>query len=109
MAAFLPDAWIVDAIIALVAVEAIVLVVWRALNWRRPSRSGNSREFVVRRSPPVGPAHGDHRRLVSLCSGLAVGCAHRSCRRSREPMGSGASATSIQGFVRMVTKIGKAL
>ena len=31
MAAFLPDAWIVDAIIALVAVEAIVLVLWRAL------------------------------------------------------------------------------
>ena len=31
MAAFLPDAWIVDAIVALVAVEAIVLVVWRAL------------------------------------------------------------------------------
>ena len=31
MAAFLPDPWIVDAIIALVAVEGIVLVVWRAL------------------------------------------------------------------------------
>ena len=31
MAAFLPDARIVDAIIALVAVEAIVLVLWRAL------------------------------------------------------------------------------
>jgi hypothetical protein len=31
MAAFLPDAWIVDVIIALVAVEAIVLMVWRAL------------------------------------------------------------------------------
>ncbi len=31
MAAFLPDAWIVDAIIALVAVEAVVLVLWRAL------------------------------------------------------------------------------
>jgi hypothetical protein len=30
-AAFLPDAWIVDAIIALVAVEGIVLVVWRTL------------------------------------------------------------------------------
>ena len=30
MAAFLPDAWIVDAIIALVAVEGIVLAVWRA-------------------------------------------------------------------------------
>jgi hypothetical protein len=29
MAAFLPDAWIVDAIIALVAVEGIVLVLWR--------------------------------------------------------------------------------
>ena len=31
MAAFLLDPWIVDAIIALVAVEEIVLVVWRAL------------------------------------------------------------------------------
>ena len=31
MAAFLPDARIVDAIIALVAVEGIVLVLWRAL------------------------------------------------------------------------------
>jgi hypothetical protein len=31
VAAFLPDPWIVDAIIALVAVEGIVLVVWRAL------------------------------------------------------------------------------
>ena len=31
MAAFLPDAWIVDAIIALVAVETVVLVLWRAL------------------------------------------------------------------------------
>jgi len=31
MAAFLPDAWIVDAIIALVAVEAVILVLWRAL------------------------------------------------------------------------------
>ena len=31
MAAFLPDAWIVDTIIALVVVEAIVLVLWRAL------------------------------------------------------------------------------
>jgi hypothetical protein len=31
MAAFLLDPWIVDAIIALVAVEGIVLVVWRAL------------------------------------------------------------------------------
>jgi hypothetical protein len=31
MAAFLRDAWIVDAIIALVAVEAVILVLWRAL------------------------------------------------------------------------------
>jgi hypothetical protein len=31
MAAFLPDTWIVDAIIALVAVEAVVLVLWRAI------------------------------------------------------------------------------
>ena len=31
MAAFPPDLWIVDAIIALVAVEEIVLAVWRAL------------------------------------------------------------------------------
>jgi hypothetical protein len=31
MAAFLPDAWIVDAIIALVAVEGVLLVLWRAL------------------------------------------------------------------------------
>jgi hypothetical protein len=30
MAAFLADAWIVDAIVALVAVEAVVLVLWRA-------------------------------------------------------------------------------
>ncbi len=29
MAAFLSDAWIVDAIIALVAIEAVVLVLWR--------------------------------------------------------------------------------
>jgi hypothetical protein len=31
MAAFLPDVRIVDAIIALVAIEAVVLVLWRAL------------------------------------------------------------------------------
>ena len=31
MAAFLPDPWIVDAIIALVAIEGVVLVLWRAL------------------------------------------------------------------------------
>ena len=31
MAAFPPDLWIVDAIIALVAVEGVVLVLWRAL------------------------------------------------------------------------------
>jgi hypothetical protein len=31
MAAFLPDTWIVDAIVALVAVEGVVLVLWRAL------------------------------------------------------------------------------
>jgi hypothetical protein len=34
MAAFLADAWIFDAIIALVAVEGIVLVLWRALTGR---------------------------------------------------------------------------
>jgi hypothetical protein len=31
MAAFLPDVRIVDAIIALVAIEAVVLILWRAL------------------------------------------------------------------------------
>jgi hypothetical protein len=30
MAGFLADAWIVDAIVALVGVEAVVLVLWRA-------------------------------------------------------------------------------
>ena len=61
MTAFLPDAWIVDAIIALVAVEGIVLVAMPRANWRRPAGRGNPREPVVRRGPPVGPAHGASR------------------------------------------------
>ena len=53
MAAFLPDAWIVDVIIALVAVEGqSIMMVWRALTPRRPYRNANSGQFVVQRSPP---------------------------------------------------------
>ena len=61
MAAFLPDAWIVDAIIALVAIEGVCSGAMARANRRRPARSGNSRKLVVGRGPPAGPAHGAHR------------------------------------------------
>ena len=103
MAAFLPDAWIVDAIIALVAIEAVVLVLWRALTGgglpvaeTLANLSSGAALLLALRMALTGG-------LVNLCSGLAVGCARRSCRRSREPMGSGVGAPSQRGLVRCVT------
>ena len=92
MAAFLPDPWIVDAIIALVAVEGIVLVVWRALTGGGLTVVQTLANLSSGAALLLALRMVDHRRPVSVCSGIAVGCAHRSCRRSREPVGGGLRA-----------------